>query len=121
MEKREIKINYDGSGVKTLKTFGNTFFIVAVIALVVAVIGLFVYLGSDGYESMAGISVAASFLPIAMGSFAGAAICLGLSTVAKTALYKRTLLEEQYNFTEGIPATEEERSFLEQNLVAEED
>jgi len=100
-QKKEIKVNLKDSGVKTLNGFGTFFFVVAIIATFVTIIGLFMYLTMD-YESkrLIGISLASSFFPIIIGSFAGGAICKGLSTIAKTALYKRILLEEQYHFKE---------------------
>jgi len=103
-EKETIVINYQGSGVKTLNGFGTFLFVIASIAMLVAVIGFFMYLGNDMDSSkemkdaLTGLSMASSFFPIAIGSFAGGAICKGLSTIAKTALYKRTLLEKQYCF-----------------------
>ena len=102
----KVKISFEGSGVKTLNGFGTFFFIVASVAALVAVIGFIMYLANDmDYSSemknaMIGISLASSFFPISIGSFAGGAICKGLSTIAKTALYKRTLLEKQYQFVE---------------------
>ena len=103
---KEIKINYKGSGVKTLDGFGTFFFVIASLAALVAVIGFIMYLANDMDSrsemeyAMIGLSLASSFLPIAIGSVAGGAICQGLSTIAKTALYKRTLLEKQYQFVE---------------------
>jgi hypothetical protein len=40
---------------------------------------------------------------IAINLFALGAIAFGLSSVAKTALFKRTLLEQQYEFEEIKP------------------
>jgi len=105
MEKQKIKVNYWNSGVNTLYGFGKFFLIIGFIAMLVAIIGFIVYLTNfDSYSgaenAIIGISLAASFFPISIGSFAAGAICKGLSTIAKTALYKRTLLEEQYYFEE---------------------
>jgi len=103
---KEVKVNFEGSGVKTLNGFGTFSFVIASIAMLVAVIGFIMYLANDmDYSSerenaIIGISMASSLFPIAIGSFAGGAICKGLSTIAKTALYKRTLLEKQYRFEE---------------------
>ena len=105
MEKQFIKVNYQGSGVKTLNGFGTFFLIIGYTAMPVAVVGFIIYLANlDSWSgekmAMTGLSIAYSFFSIAIGSFAAGAICKGLSTIAKTALYKRTLLEEQYNFQE---------------------
>jgi hypothetical protein len=103
---KKVKVDYQGSGVKTLNGFGTYFFVIASIAVLVAVIGFIMYLANDmDYSSeranaMIGISLASSFFPIAIGTFAGGAICKGLSTIAKTALYKRILIEGQYRFVE---------------------
>lgn len=103
---KKLKVDYQGSGVKTLNGFGTFFFFIASVAMLVAVVGFIMYLANDmNYSSeqenaMLGLSLASSLFPIAIGSFAGGAICKGLSTIAKTALYKRILLEEQYRFVE---------------------
>ena len=102
----KVNVSFEGSGVKTLNGFGTFFFIIASIATLVALIGFIMYLANDmDYRSemenaMIGLSLASSFLSLAIGSFAGGAICKGLSTISKTALYKRTLLEKQYQFVE---------------------
>jgi len=102
---KEVRINYQGSGVKTLDSFGTFFFVIASISMLVALIGLIMYLANmDSYSgadnAMIGISMASTLFPTAIGSFAGGAICKGLSTIAKTALLKRALLEKQYKFVE---------------------
>jgi len=101
-EKEVINVSYKGSGVKTMAGFGTFLFVVGSVAMLVAIIGFFIYVANyDSYyrdKAITGISLAASFFPIAIGSFAGGAICKGLSTIAKTALYKKTLLEKQYQF-----------------------
>ena len=103
---KRIEVNYKGSGVKTLAGFGTFFFIIASIAALFAAIGFIMYLANvmdDRWEmanAMIGISLVSSSLPIAIGSCAAGAICQGLSSIAKTALYKRTLLEKQYQFKE---------------------
>ena len=103
-QKKEITVNYENSGVKTLKGFGAFFYVIGTLAMLCAAIGFIMYLSHQGYsyreEALIGISLAASFFPISIGSFAAGAICKGLSTIAKTALYKRLLLEEQYSFVE---------------------
>ncbi|MDR2970349.1 MAG: hypothetical protein LBU83_00260 [Bacteroidales bacterium] len=96
---KEKEVKYAGSGVKTLYGFGIAFYIIASIAILITIIGIFTYFLADySKEQINGLSLASSFFPIAISSFAGGAICQGLSTIAKTALFKKTLLEEQYNF-----------------------
>ena len=109
MENRKIKINYQDSGVKTANSFGTFFFVIGVIAILVAIIGLIMYLSNIGsyYESYretaaVGVALASSFFPIAIGSFAAGAICKTLSTIAMTSLYKRALLEDQYSFVDSF-------------------
>lgn len=102
----KVIVSFKGSGVKTLYGFGTFFFYIASIAALVTVIGFIMYLANDvdlSWEmenAMIGLSLASSFLPIAIGSFASGAICNGLSSISKTALYKRTLLKKQYQFVE---------------------
>lgn len=102
----KVKVSFERSGVKTLNGFGTFFFIIASIAALVTIIGFIMYLANDmdySYErenAMLGLSLASSFLLIAISSFAGGAICNGLSSISKTALYTRTLLEKQYQFIE---------------------
>lgn len=98
MEKQNVSISYSGSGVQTLNGFGTFFFIVAAISIIVALISIM---------SIIGIMTAGIFITNAISSLAAGAICKGLSTVAKTALYKRMLLEKQYNFVESESSIEE--------------
>ena len=98
MDKQNVRISYSGSGVQTLNGFGTFFFIVAAISIIVAVILT---------VSIVGIATAGIFITNAISSLAAGAICKGLSTVAKTALYKRMLLEKQYNFLESESSIEE--------------
>jgi len=104
MEKQDVRINYSGSGVQTLDGFGTFFFIVAAISIIVAVISLMTIIG---------IVSAGTFFSIAISSLASGAICKGLSTIAKTALYKRMLLEKRYNFVEAETSIEESRKIEE--------
>ena len=104
-EKR-ILIDYRGSGVKSLYNFGIFFFVIASIAIFFTIIGFLMYLANDMGNSLEranafiGISMASSLLPVSLGSFFGGVICLGLSAISKTALYKKTLLEKEYKFIE---------------------
>jgi len=89
-EKQKVTINYKGSGVKTLKVCSISFFILAGILAATAFI-----VSTNRYSS--GVEIV-SFLGGAIFIFAFGLMLLGLSTIAKTALYKRTLLEEKYEF-----------------------
>ena len=89
MKKQNVRISYSGSGVNTLSGFGTFFYIVAVISIIVAIVS---------FASIVGMSYAGIFITNAISSLAAGAICKGLSTVAETALYKKSLLEKQYNF-----------------------
>jgi Mn2+/Fe2+ NRAMP family transporter len=107
-EKDKIKVNYSDSGVKTLYGFAIIFIIFAVFATIVTIIGFIMYLvNSDSYsgdaDAATGLALASAFLPVAINLFALGAIAFGLSSVAKTALFKRTLLEQQYEFEEQQP------------------
>jgi hypothetical protein len=106
MEKKKIKVSYEGSGVKTLGGFSVFFFIVGGIALLVAVIGGIVYLtNTDSYRNegtaLAGAASFGTFFPIGIASLCAGAVCAGLSNIAKTALYKRAILREKYDFAES--------------------
>ena len=110
MEKQKIYVNYSNSGVKTLDGFGKFFYVIAVIATLIMVIGGIMFLANIGSysgrdEAAAGGAMFISSLPIVLGSFMAGAICRALANMAKTALFKRLLLEEKYDFIEGeIPA-----------------
>lgn len=107
-EKNLIKVNYNGSGVKTLSGFGTFFIVIASIAIIIALINIIIYVDSlnsyswerDNYASC--YSIAVYFFSLSVGSYAIGAICLGLSTITKTALYRRTLLENQFIFVEKL-------------------
>jgi hypothetical protein len=105
MEKQRIEINYSGSGVKSLRGFGTFFLIIAFIATIVTVIGFIIFLSNLGSyrgeeNALIGISLAASFFLFAIGSFACGAICRGLATIAEEALFKKTVIDEQYDLVE---------------------
>ena len=101
MEKQKIKVNYSGSGIKTLSVLGTFLLFIAVIYAAIDVIAFW---KSDYIENLnfGGkvknvISILLRF-PIII--FATGVICKILSALLKLPLYKRTLLEEQYDFYE---------------------
>ena len=102
MEGKEIvNVNFKNSGIKTLKGFGVLFFVVAIIATLIAFIGLIIYKANDGYfsdKATSGLSIAINYFLISVAAYPTGAICIGLSSITKTSLYKRTLLEEKYEF-----------------------
>jgi hypothetical protein len=105
MEKKELIVNYEGSGVKTLSGFGVFFYVIGSLALLTAIIGGVLYLqntgsssSSDEADAILGVSLASAFFPLGLLSFFFGAVCSGLSNIAKTAFYKRAILEQQYDF-----------------------
>lgn len=106
LKKKQIVIKgYPYSGVKTGNWFGVFFMVIGVLAVITTAIGFIMYLIASGSrygeeDAILGLSLASTFFPISIGSFASSAICLCVSTIARTALYQRTLLEETYDFVE---------------------
>jgi hypothetical protein len=100
-EKKVLKFRYENSGVKTLSGFGKFFYVIGLIALFVALICGIVCLGryvlDSGDATSFGFVAGVSF-SIGITSFFTGIICAGLSNIAKTALYHRTVLESQYEF-----------------------
>lgn len=94
MDKKEVKVNYKGSGVNTLKETGTFLFVVAVISIIVAVIGLSISADDPG----TGIPLFITSISLFFVCLLGGAICKGLSSIAMTALYKRAVLETEYYF-----------------------
>ena len=103
MEKKKIKVNYSGSGIKTLSDLGSFLLYVAVIY---AAIDIYVFWESGFFDFdhysigeivKALISIIIGF-PIVI--FAIGVICLVLSALLKLPLYKRALLENKYDFYE---------------------
>jgi hypothetical protein len=100
MEKEKIIIDYDGSGVKTLK---YTWHALSVLSIVVALAAL----GIVGGGSVTNETEIIAILGAALFSFIGAAVCLALSNVAKTALYQRAELEQRCEFVDKETAEAE--------------
>lgn len=101
--KQKVVFNYKNSGVKTLNGFGVFFYVIGIIAAAITVIAFLAYLGDmDSSSGETGLSLASSFFPVTIGSFVSGAVCTGLSNIARTALYKRLLLEEKYLFEEEV-------------------
>lgn len=89
MERKEIKINYEGSGVKTLNGLGTLFIVLGSISLLASVISLPIYNGT---------AIVISFFGASIGLFMGGGLCKGLSGIARSLLYKREVLRQEYYF-----------------------
>ncbi|HBG40945.1 MAG TPA: hypothetical protein DDW85_05985 [Porphyromonadaceae bacterium] len=100
MEKKEIKVDYSGSGVKTLNGFADFFIIIGILSSIALAVSVGLFLESlETGDSDGGILFPSSLASMVM-SFAAGAICKGLSNIAKTSLFQRTILKEKYTFTE---------------------
>lgn len=95
--KEVVKINFANSGVKTLKGYATCLAVMAVLCAL-ATIASFAALSSDGGST--NVILAISFAVITLSCSVFSAICVVLSSIAKTALYKRALLEKEYEFKE---------------------
>ena len=91
MEKETIIVYSKGSGVKGLETLSVICYVVA--CLMVA--GGFIY-SVDSYDWLVFL---ASLAPALLFTVFGA-LLRGQSTIAKTALYKRIVMEQKYEFTD---------------------
>ena len=96
MEKKVVKVDYRGSFVKTLSILGLSFFILGIISIIPTIVGFINYLKGNSSEYY--INMADYFLTYTIVLITSGAICRGISTMAKTALYKRALLEQEYEF-----------------------
>lgn len=103
-EKQIILVSYKGSGVKTLNGISILFFALGYISVFIALIGLNMYAELFGTyyssENNLGLALMCYFSAIGIILFAFGAILKGLSGIAKTALYKQTLLNQKYIFKE---------------------
>jgi len=102
MEKKKIQFSYASSGVNTLSGFGAFFIIIGFISLIVGIIGLIWYLSEidsrGGSDVGTALALMSNSIYIALASFISGAICRGLSTIARTSLYQRYVLETEYEF-----------------------
>ena len=88
-EKKPIVVDYHQSGVKTLYWFGRISIILSTIVLPISLLSIF----GGGDEIAAGIAIGSSISCIVIGG-----ISFALSSIAKTALFKRHLMENDYSF-----------------------
>jgi len=118
MEKQKIKVNYSGSGIRTLNVLGTFLLFIAVIY---AVIDVVVFL-EDYIEQLnfGGIvkNVISILLRFPLVIFAIGIVCKILSALLKLPLYKRALLEEQYDFYEE--EVERKKFFIDDEAEEEE-
>ena len=96
MEKQTVIVSYKNSGVKALKVVGYVLHILAIISFFVT----FVYaiMAFDTARSNSAANLFIVSLGVTISLTVTGHICNALSTIARTALYKRCLLEQQYNF-----------------------
>lgn len=94
MDKNEICVDYAESGVKTLRVLSIVFF--ALTALVV--ICMLYAMGEGDLNAFDDIGFCLLYIGGALSSLGFGALLLGVSTIAKTALYKRSILESDYVF-----------------------
>ncbi|MDR0385270.1 MAG: hypothetical protein LBH60_04255 [Prevotellaceae bacterium] len=96
MEKQELIVSYSGSGVRTLRGFGVFFFITGAVALFIALIGGINGYSSDNVTALTGVTLSGTFIQLGLILLFFGAVCAGLTGIAKTALYRRMIIEEQY-------------------------
>jgi hypothetical protein len=101
-EKKVLEINYKGSGVKTLSGFGTLFYILAAISFIIAFLSLFLDLLVNSNNiflyTIEWIKLYAFWgsLFLALGQLFFGALCKGLSTIAKGALYQMSVVEKTF-------------------------
>jgi hypothetical protein len=100
MEKQKILINYKNSGVKTLNGFSFVFLIVGGVMVLNSLFQYFKYTSND-IDLDVPFYVSLFYIPISY--FAISALLKVLSVMAKTSLYKRAVLEEEFDFEDITP------------------
>lgn len=95
MEKKKIKVNYTDSGVRTLAGFGTLLYVLATIMIVTVIVVWFI--AHKGATDVSNFPELATLIAGLIAIFMGA-LCRILSTIGRTALYRRTLLEKEYDF-----------------------
>jgi hypothetical protein len=96
---KKIKIYYEGSGVKTLSGFATLSYILGSIGTCVSLILLLTCINNSSDREV-GIAVISVIFPVSIFLFCFGGICSGVSSIARTALYKRLVLEQEYEFYE---------------------
>lgn len=97
VEKTTIKINFEGSGVKTLTGLGDMFLALALFCLLGCVITLLSYMTAYSSQEALYLTLITTFLTSFIGLLTAYAICIGLSSIARTALYQRMIIEQKYD------------------------
>lgn len=91
--KQKVKVCYAGSGVNFTHSLSVAFIVFGVLFL----LGSFIlFATADGYEIY--VSLAVTLLIMFIISLAISAVLEALSSIAKTALYKRAAMESEYEF-----------------------
>lgn len=96
--KTNVKVCYAGSGVRFSKNLSYVFTVVSILSFIA---GFILIVLSDGDEI--DISLAVTSFSMFFVELAISAILQAISSIAKTALYKRAALESQYDFEEIMP------------------
>lgn len=91
--KPNVKVSYSGSGVKLTKNLSNVFIVISLLFLIAGIVFIAI---SDGYELFISLAVT-SFIMFLIGLAISAAL-QALSSIAKTSLYQRLVLEQEYEF-----------------------
>ena len=91
--KPKIKVCYAGSGVNFTHSLSVAFIVFGVLFLLGSLI---LFATADGYEVY--VSLAVTLLIMFIISLAISAVLEALSSIAKTALYKRAIMESEYGF-----------------------
>ena len=94
--KTKIKVCYAGSGVNFTHSLSVAFIVFGILFLLGALI---LFVTADGYEVY--VSLAVTLLIMFVISLAISAVLEAMSSVAKTALYKRAVMEAEYEFEDS--------------------
>lgn len=97
--RQPIYVDYSDSGVKTTKGWATFFVVIGCISLLLAIIG-FIRLLSEHYVTDDDLAAPLTGLLTSISAFIIAAILTAISSIAKTALFKRALLEQEYDFNQ---------------------
>ena len=91
-EKKVLKVNFAGSGVKTLSVLLYVMHFFTIILLFVVILMAAAYVG-NGTDVLGPILMAAASCLMFLFLWG---LCMALSSIAKTNLYKRAIIENEY-------------------------
>jgi hypothetical protein len=97
-KKPELKVFYTGSGVKTLRFIAGFLGALCGICIVISLVCLCAYFlePSRYFGDMTYISVSINMAILSVACLVFMAICRGLATIAEAALYKASIIEDEY-------------------------